>query len=158
MRHVELTTVITTLAIALIFQLYPWSGYGITLRPDFLLVVTMYWILRAPNMCNVGVAWLAGLIVDLSTGSLLGQHALGYAFTAFLGLLYQRRLVLFNKWQLSAYVLTLLTTERFIVLILKLFADNEAPHMSYFLPILTNLILWQIMVMIFGAPTRPKHK
>jgi rod shape-determining protein MreD len=158
MRHVDITTVIITLTIALIFQLYPWSGYGITLRPDFLLVVTLYWVLRAPNMCNVGVAWLAGLMVDLSTGSLLGQHALSFAFTAFLGLQYQRRLVLFNKWQLSAYVLTLLTVERIIVLILKIFADNDTPGFSYLLPILTSLLLWQLMIVIFGAPTRPKRK
>ncbi len=157
MRPANLTTVLLTLIVALTFQLYPWSGQGVILRPDFLLVITLYWVVRAPHLCNAGVAWFAGLLVDLSTGSLLGQHALAFAFTAFLALLYQRRLVLFNRWQLSVYVLALLVFERVIVLVLKLFADNENPGLSYFWPVLTSILLWQFMVMMFGAPTRPRH-
>lgn len=157
MRPANLTTVLLTLIVALTFQLYPWSGQGVILRPDFLLVITLYWVVRAPHLCNVGVAWFAGLIVDLSTGSLLGQHALAFAFTAFLALLYQRRLVLFNRWQLSVYVFALLFVERTLVLILKLFADNENPGLSYFWPVFTSIILWQFMVLMFGAPTRPRH-
>jgi len=157
MQRVNGMMVALTLLIALIFQLYPWSGKGIILRPDFLLVVTLYWVLRAPNLCNVGMAWLAGLLVDLSTGSLLGQHALSFAFTAFLGLTYQKRLVLFNKLQLAVYVLALLITSRVMVLILKLFANNENPGWSYLWPILTSLMLWQCMVIAFGAPTRPSR-
>ena len=34
-------------------------------------------------------------IVDLSTGSLLGQNALAFTLTAFIALSFQRRLVLF---------------------------------------------------------------
>ncbi len=157
MRPVNLTTVLLTLIVALTFQLYPWSGQGVILRPDFLLVVTLYWVIRAPHLINVGLAWFAGLIVDLSTGSLMGQHALAFAFAAFLALLYQRRLVLFNRLQLTVYVFALFISERAIVLMLKLFADNENPGFSYFWPVITSLILWQLMVMMFGAPTRPKH-
>ena len=157
MRPVNITTVLLTLIVALTFQLYPWSGQGVILRPDFLLVVTLYWVIRAPYLINVGLAWFAGLIVDLSTGSLLGQHALAFGFSAFLALLYQRRLVLFNRWQLTIYIFALLITERAIVLMLKLFADYDNPGFSYFWPVVTSLILWQLMVLMFGAPTRPRH-
>jgi rod shape-determining protein MreD len=157
MRPVNITTVLLTLIVALTFQLYPWSGQGVILRPDFLLVVTLYWVIRAPYLINVGLAWFAGLIVDLSTGSLLGQHALAFGFAAFLALLYQRRLVLFNRWQLTVYIFALLITERAIVLMLKLFADYDNPGLSYFWPVVTSLILWQLMVLMFGAPTRPRH-
>lgn len=157
MRPVNITTVLLTLLVALTFQLYPWSGQGVILRPDFLLVVTLYWVIRAPYLINVGLAWFAGLIVDLSTGSLLGQHALAFGFAAFLALLYQRRLVLFNRWQLTVYIFALLVAERAIVLMLKLFADYDNPGLSYFWPVVTSLILWQLMVLMFGAPTRPRH-
>ncbi len=157
MRPVNITTVLLTLIVALTFQLYPWSGQGVILRPDFLLVVTLYWVIRAPYLINVGLAWFAGLIVDLSTGSLLGQHALAFGFAAFLALLYQRRLVLFNRWQLTVYIFALLIAERAIVLMLKLFADYDNPGLSYFWPVVTSMILWQLMVLMFGAPTRPRH-
>lgn len=157
MRPINLSTIFITMLIALTFQLYPWSGTGVTLRPDFLFVVCLYWLLRKPNICNIGTIWFAGLLVDLSTGSLLGQHALTYAITGFIAVTFQRRIVLFNKWQLASYVLGLLFINRLIILGIKLFADNENPGLVYFLPVLTSMILWQVMRMTFGALTRPKN-
>ena len=158
MRHTSLVSIYITLLMALLCQLFPWVGQGIIFRPDFMLVVTLYWLLRAPNLCNVGTAWLAGLLVDLATGSLLGQHALSFCFTAYVALSYQRRLVLFNKGQLVVYVFILLLIERIVILLLKLFASNENPGWVYFLPIFTGLLLWQLMILIFGCLTRPKSK
>ncbi len=156
MKPVKFSTVLFTLLVGLIFQLYPWSSSGTIIRPDFLLVVVLYWLLQAPYQCNIGWVWFAGLLVDLSTGSLLGQHALTFAVTAFLGLTYQRRLVLFNRWQLYLYVAFLFATQRVLILLLKLFAGSESPDWTYALPIITDLILWQCMVIWFGALTRPK--
>lgn len=156
MRHTSLVTVYLTLLIALLCQLYPWVGQGVIFRPAFMLVVLLYWVLRAPNLCNVGSAWVAGLLIDLATGSLLGQHALSFTITAFIALTYQRRLVLFNGWQLAGYVLALLIIERIVILLLKVFAGNENPGLIYFLPVVTGLILWQIMILLFGGLTRPK--
>lgn len=145
-----------TLFIALLCQLFPWTGQGIILRPDFMLVVLLYWLLRAPYLCNVGTAWVAGLLVDLATGSLLGQHALAFTLTAFLALSFQRRLVLFNLTQIATYVLGLLLFARIITLVLKLFAGHEAPSWHYFWPAITGMLLWQVMRIAFGSIARPK--
>ena len=156
MRHTNIVSIYLTLLIALLCQLYPWVGQGIIYRPDFVLVVLIYWLLRAPSLCSVGTAWIAGLLVDLATGSLLGQHALSFTITAYVSLNYQRRLVLFNTWQLAGYIVGLLTLERVLMLLLKLFAGNENPGWHYIWPVFTGLILWQLMILIFGGLTRPK--
>ncbi len=158
MHRTSLFSIYFTLFIALLCQLLPWGGQGIVFRPDFMLVVILYWLLRAPNLCSVSTAWVAGLLVDLATGSLLGQHAFSFTLTAFAALSYQRRLVLFNTWQLTAYVFTLLIIERMVLLLLKLFAGNENPGWHYLWPIVTGLLLWQLMVLIFGGLTRPQTK
>lgn len=156
MRRTSPISVYLSLLTALLCQLFPWVGQGVILRPDFMLVVILYWLLRSPNLCNVGTAWFAGLLVDLATGSLLGQHALTFSVTAFVALTYQRRLVLFNTWQLLAYVFALLMIERVLILLLKLFEGNENPGFTYFWPVITGLLLWQIMILLFGSLTRPK--
>lgn len=156
MRRTSPISVYLSLLTALLCQLFPWVGQGVILRPDFMLVVILYWLLRSPNLCNVGTAWFAGLLVDLATGSLLGQHALTFSITAFVALTYQRRLVLFNTWQLLAYVFALLMIERVLILLLKLFEGNENPGFMYFWPVITGLLLWQIMILLFGSLTRPK--
>ncbi len=158
MRHTSLISVYLSLLLALLCQLFPWAGQGVIFRPDFMLVVILYWLLRAPNLCNVGTAWVAGLLVDLATGSLLGQHALSFSIAAFIALSYQRRLVLFNTLQLVGYVAALLTFERILILLLKLFEGNESPSWHYFWPVISGLLLWQLMIVLFGGLTRPKTK
>lgn len=157
MKPISFSMMLVTMLIGLVFQLYPWSGSGVIVRPDFLLVVTVYWLLRAPSFCNIGMAWLAGLLVDLSTGSLMGQHSMSFALTAFVGLTYQRRLVLFNQWQMLSYVLFLFAIHRLVILVLKLFTGNQLPDWTYMLPIFSSLLLWKFMVLVFGDLTRHRH-
>jgi len=156
MRNPSRSLVYISLVIALLFQLFPWTGQGIILRPDFMLVVLLYWLLRAPYLCNIGTAWLVGLLMDLSTGSLFGQHALAFTLTAFIALSFQRRLVLFTVTQIFFYIFALLVFARITLLILKLFAGHEAPSWHYFWPAFTGLILWQVLRLVFGSIARPK--
>lgn len=156
MRPANLIVIYSTFLIALLCQLFPWVGQGIIFRPDFMLVVVLYWLLRAPHLCNLGTAWVAGILVDLATGSLLGQHALSFTVVAFIGLSYQRRLVLFNPWHLTGYVFALLFIERSLMLLLKLFEGNDNPGLHYFWPVISGLLLWQLMIVLFGALTRYK--
>jgi len=148
--------VYSTLFLALLCQLFPWTGQGIIFRPDFMLVVLLYWLLRTPHLCNVGSAWVVGLLVDLATGSLLGQHALAFTLTAYIALSFQRRLVLFSVMQGAFYVLGLLIFARATSSMIKLFAGHESPSWHYFWPVITNILLWQIMRLAFGSIASPK--
>lgn len=158
MQPVSRWIIYLTLLLALLCHLFPWEGHGIILRPVFMFVVLLYWLLRAPHLCNVGTAWFSGLLVDLATGSLLGQHALSFTLAAFAGVNYQRRLVLFNAWHLTGYVFLLILLERVVLLLLKLFAGNENPGWHYFWPVVTSMLLWQAMLFVFGAITKPKSR
>lgn len=141
-------TVYISLLMALICLLVPWSGFALKARPDFLLLVIIFWLIRAPNLCNVGTAWLAGLIADLVTGGIFGQYALAYTVTAFFAVVYQRRLVLFNHAQQLLYVFILLLISQFTLLILKIMAGAEVWGWSYFLPSLTGILLWRLAVLL----------
>lgn len=145
-----------SLLFALLCQLFPWTGQGIIFRPDFMLVILLYWLFRAPYLCNVATAWLVGVLVDLATGSLLGQHALAFTLAAYIALSFQRRLVLFSQLQIAAFTFALLVFTRFTVLILKLLAGNEMPSWHYFWPAVTGLILWQVIKFAFGAIAHQK--
>jgi len=131
---------------ALILQILPWSGWGLVIRPDFVLLTLIYWLLRAPQLCNIGTAWFIGIIIDIATGGLFGQNALAYAFAAFFAVIYQRRLALFNIWQQAAYVFALLILTQATLLVLKLFAGGNSPGWIYFLPCVTGILLWQLVI------------
>lgn len=146
MHPVSLKSVYFSLLAGYLLYLLPWSGFGLMLRPDFALLVLLYWLLRAPHLCNIGTAWLVGLLIDVASGSLFGQYALAYALTAFVAVSYQRRLVLFSYWQQSGNVFLLLVLAQIALLILKLFAGAEFSGWSYFLPSVSGILLWQLTV------------
>lgn len=146
MRHGSPSFVYSTLAAGFMLNLLPWSGVGLLLRPDFLLLVLLYWLIRTPYLCNIGVAWLMGMLMDLADGSLFGQHALAYVITAFLALLFQRRITLFSRLQQAGLIFAFLLAYQLVLLVLKLFNGAEAPTWGYFLPAVTGLLLWQIVV------------
>jgi rod shape-determining protein MreD len=146
MRPVSLKLIYFTLFAAYMLYLLPWAGFGLLLRPDFVLLVLLYWMLRAPHLCNVGTAWMMGLLLDVATGSLFGQYALAYTVTAFFAIYYQRRLVLFSAWQQVGYVLLLLLVSQIVLLVIKLMAGNALPGWGYFLSSLSGILLWQLLV------------
>lgn len=158
MQTVSLKHVYFSLLLALICQLLPWDGFGLQIRPDFLLLVLIYWLLRAPYLCNIGTAWFAGLLIDLATGGLFGQNALAYALTAFFAVRYQRRLALFNIWQQTAYVFALLIFTQITVMVLKLFAGDNVPGWEYFLHSISSILLWQIVIFSRIGIEAPPHK
>lgn len=144
MHNIKLQSVYISLLIAYICILFPWSTAALAVRPDFMLLVILFWLLRAPNLCNVGTAWLMGLFIDLAMGGIFGQYALAYTVTAFFAVVYQRRLVLFSRTQQLFYVFFLLLLSQLILLILKAFAGAEFIGWRYFIPSLSGVILWQI--------------
>ncbi|NOT68451.1 MAG: rod shape-determining protein MreD [Methylophilaceae bacterium] len=138
-------SIYVSILLALLLQLLPWSGWGLLLRPDFILLTLIYWMLRAPQHCSIGTAWLVGIVVDLINGGLIGQNALAYTLTAFFAANYQRRLVLFNVGEQAGYVLALLLLAQVILFVVKLFGGGEAPGWTYFLASFTGIIFWQIV-------------
>lgn len=145
MSTISFKSVFLSLFLALLLQILPWSGNLLIIRPEFILITVLYWILRAPHLCNIGTAWFAGLIMDLISGGLFGQFALAYVLTAYFAVTYQRRLVLFNVWQQAGYVFLLLLFTQVTTLILKLFAGGELPGWEYFLPSVSGILLWQLV-------------
>ncbi|NOT15766.1 MAG: rod shape-determining protein MreD [Methylotenera sp.] len=146
MQQSKLKSIYLSLLAAYICLLFPWSGLALQLRPDFVLLVILFWLLKSPNQCNVGTAWFMGLWVDLATGGVFGQYALAYTITAFVAAVYQRRLVLFNNIQQLGYVLSLLLISQLVLLTLKTFSGAEFIGWAYFLPSITGILFWQLAV------------
>jgi rod shape-determining protein MreD len=144
----KLKSLYLSLILAFVFLLLPWSGFALKIRPDFVLLVIIFWLIRAPNLCNVGTAWFLGLFVDLATGGIFGQYALAYTITAFFAITYQRRLVLFNHTQQLFYVFLLLMISQIVLLILKTFSGADSLGWGYFLPSLSGILLWRVAVIL----------
>lgn len=115
------------MALALVLNLSPWPDHLQWLAPDFVLLVLLYWSIRTPHLAGLGVAFLAGLIVDVERGMHLGLNALAFTAAAFVVLRLRRRLERFGPAGQALHLAPLLVAKEALVLVLGLgFGHGDA--------------------------------
>lgn len=149
--------IVLTQLVALTLNLLPGEGFFLWLRPDFVLLVTLYWVVNLPRRVGIGTAWVMGLCMDVANGTLFGQHALAYALAAFLILALRRRILMFPLWHQSLHLFPILLLTQALILIINLFGGTSGVNLAYyFLSSLTATLLWPLLSPILEMPQRRK--
>lgn len=134
--------------VAFILSMVPLPQVLQMVRPEFVTIVLIYWCIAIPNRIGVGVGWIVGLIFDVSTDSLLGQHALTFALLAYLAILLHQRIRIFPIWQQALTILVLMMFQGTITLWIKGMV-GEAPTLSLFvLPAFSTALFWPIAYLL----------
>jgi rod shape-determining protein MreD len=140
--------ILLSFLLALILAIIPLPEWARLLRPEWVSLVLIYWVLALPHRIGIGVAWVMGLLLDVMRDSLLGQHALALALTAFLVFQIHQRLRLFPLWQQSLVVFVLLLIQTIIIFWIK-GVTGEAPGFWYILlPALTSALFWSAVFIL----------
>ena len=122
-----------------------WANYA---RPDFVTIVLIYWAMALPQAAGVVLAFIFGLLLDVSQSTLLGQHALALVIIIFLVLRLYLRLRVYTLIQQAIFVGILLTIKLSIVLWVSGMTDNAPETNLYFLPALTGAVIWPWLFII----------
>ena len=145
-----------SLLIALLFNLLPLQEITLLLRPDFVAITLLYWSINHPQRIGMSLAFIAGLVIDVSNSSILGQHALAYCLITFFGMILHRRLRLFNVFQQAPQIFWMLLITQFAVFLTGTLGGTYFPDWYYFLPSVTGALLWPVIAFLLGIPQKPK--
>lgn len=140
--------IFATFIIALILTITPLPEQLRYLRPEWSALVLLYWCMALPQRIGVGIGWIVGLLVDVLSGSLLGQHALSMTIIAYLILNMHQRVRLFPLWQQSIVIWMLLNLYQLLLLWFDGITGQPAKGLSFWLPPLTGMILWPAIFVI----------
>ncbi len=116
-----------------------WAAY---LRPEWVSMVLIYWCLAVPERVGVGIAWIAGLFLDVVHGAVLGQYALALALLAYLTHTLRLRIRVYPMGQQALVVLMLILFQQLLVIWVKGFIGESPENLRYWLPSLTTMLLW----------------
>ena len=148
--------ILLTLSIGLLINLLPWHGLALAFRPDFVALVMLFWAIREPRKLGFTAAWVAGLLMDVGDGVVLGQHAFGYVLTVYAAIVLHRRIQRFTLWQQATHVLLLLLLLQGAMLLIRQFGGAPFPGIGYFLSCLTGAALWPVLSILLLLPQRGK--
>lgn len=148
-------TIILTLIIAMMLMLMPLPDWAQAYRPEWLMLVIIYWCMALPDKVGVGIAWTLGLFVDVVQGALLGQHALGFAITAYIAIRFHQRVRNYPLHQQSLFVGMILLPYMSISLWILGILGEDPKSWLYWAPILTSVLIWPWVYLVMRAVRKP---
>lgn len=111
-------------------------------RPEFIAVILIYWVLALPERVGVGVAFVVGIALDLIKGSALGLSALSLVIIAYLTYLLHQRMMMFPLWQQSFLVLVLVGINQLIFHWMQIVLGTTGESLLFLMPSLVSAIIW----------------
>lgn len=147
--------IILSLIAALLLNLLPLQGYMLTLRPDFIALVLLYWNLN--HRVDMGVAFGMGLLMDVGNSNMLGQHALAYCVMIFISLLLRRRLYIFGLLKQAPQVGLMLLVAQSVTLLTELLNRADFPGWYFFLASVTGALLWPVLSILLRVSHSQKY-
>ena len=95
-----------------------------------------------PDRVGIASAWFLGLLFDVQQSFILGQHALGFTFLAYIIIKNHRRLRVYPLLQQAIVVCVYLLIYKAIMLLVTFFSGTIAYAWYYWLPTLTSMLIW----------------
>ena len=127
---------------AYLLMLLPWSGTWLAARPDFLLLVLLFWTLHQPTSIGQGVAFFVGMLMDVSDSMLLGQHALAYVIAVFIAQVFRVRILAFHIPEQTLHMLGITVATTCVMLVLNVLLVADFPGFAYFASPVITAVLW----------------
>ena len=137
--------ILGSLALALVLEQLPWSGWTLALRPDFLLICVLFWALHQPARIGFGAAFLAGLVADFQNGAVFGQHAMAYVAGVYLVLYLRLRLLQFDPLRQATQLFPIFMLVQLLLLLVGWLAGHPPIELAVLLPVASNTAMWFLL-------------
>ncbi len=131
-----------SLALALMLSILPLPELIAPFRPDWLLITLIYWAIALPHRANVGTAFVAGLLLDLLLGSVLGVRALALVIPVYLAASQFQRMRNYSVWQQAFVVGALVMLNKLLIFWTAYLHRDIQVDYHYFWSIVSSMVFW----------------
>jgi len=121
-------------------------------RPEWVLMILIYWLVALPERVGLGTAWTLGILTDALEGSLLGLNALALTIAAYITLLTYQRIRMFTVLQQAALVFALAAMHQLMNHWIKGILGLSVQNVMFLIPALVSALIWPVVfVMLRGV-------
>ncbi len=145
----RIVLVAATLIAALMLAMMPLPEVAQPFRPDWVTMVVLYWAIALSPRFGLAVPFVAGLLLDVAQGALLGQNALGMILAAAFVIHNHQRLRFYPLFQQAIVITVLLAAKQGLVLWTSGLADRAPtdPWLYFGAPALA-LVFWPVLFVL----------
>ncbi len=131
-----------TLTLAALFSIAPLPPGIDSFRPDWMLLVLLYWTLALPHRISVVSAFVAGLVLDLLLGSTLGVRSLAFSICIYV-VAYNHQLIRnLSVWQQALLIGGVVLLSKVIIFWTEQALGHSELGLSFLGPVLSAMLLW----------------
>ncbi|MGI2170298.1 rod shape-determining protein MreD [Shewanella sp. MF05960] len=132
-----------TLFIGMMFQIMPLPSMVENWRPDWLLMVMVYWAMALPHRYSILTAWILGVMLDVLLGATLGIRSLALSLVIYIVVLICQRLRNYPRWQQSLVIASLICIYHALIFWVQFVVVGATPFdFNMFLPAVSSLFIW----------------
>ena len=141
--------ILLTFFIAYLLAIVPFPEWAMNYRPEWVPLVLIYWVMALPYRVGIGSAWMAGLVLDILEGSILGLNALALVALAYITLSLHQRLRMFSMFQQSWLIIALVGLNLMICHWLQLATDQTvSSNLIFLMSAATSALVWPFLFQI----------
>lgn len=143
--------------LALLLSLLPVPTWASWLRPEFVLLVMIYWVIAIPHRIGMGFAFLIGIVLDVVHGTLLGQHSLAMICVAYMAGVLHRRFRNYHLMLQATVVMLMVGVYQVILYAVQAIQGKAPADLMYWSSILTSLIVWPVLFLLLDDYRHRTH-
>lgn len=154
MRAVNYPLFLLTALLALVASISLFPDSLAMWRPQWLAMLVIYWVLRAPHRFGILTAWSLGLLLDVLNASLLGVHAMSLSIIAALVITAHQRLQMYPLAQQCLAVFLFIGVGQMLVHFLHQLLGLPRGGFDYLYPALTSALVWPLFLVLMDGLNR----
>lgn len=146
--------ILFTLLLSLIVSIMPMPLSIDMFRPDWVLVVLIYWGIALPMRVNVITAAVMGFFLDVLLGATLGVHTTAMAIAIYIAVVNYQKIRNFSLWQQSLIIGVLAALYHLLVFWLQRFLTDIVFLPSYLYPVISSIVIWPWLFLLLRKVRR----
>jgi len=146
--------ILATFFVAVILALLPLGRDLAWWRPEWLLLVLVYWTIALPHRVGLITALVAGLLLDVMEGAPIGQHMLSLGLVVTLARLMYQRLRVFTLLQQAGVVFILTGIHQLIGQWLLGLQGVRFEGFAFLYPAAASALVWPAVMLLLRGIRR----
>ena len=148
---IPLSGIFFTLFLCLLLAIWPIPVDVKWLRPEFGFLFVFYWVNRFPFRLGLIFAWCTGMVFDVVTGEVIGQHALSLTIVTYLIVIFNSQIKRSTLVGEVALIFVLMLAYVFFGLWIDAMTGRVIWTLELILPALATALCWPVFVRLMST-------